>query len=201
MPSRMNPALEVNLLSGFETGYANAVSSFTRLINEKVRYYNLYSGFLTLDSPAFIESAALKRKGSDQLLTTEVFGELTGKSYLLIPETDYAILTKTIPESDNPQVSLKDEFAKELDNILSAAVITELSNQLKLKVYGDVPVLVGNVAGDFKEIILNDFRVGTNEVFVTAIGFKFDNHPTFNPAFIWILNSHILKTLAPHLPK
>lgn len=201
MPSGINPAIERHLATGFNTGYANAVTSFRKLLNERVSYHSIYSGFLSLDSPSFIESTALKRKSPDLLLTTEVFGELTGKSYLLIPETDYATLTKTTPDSDIPQFSFKDEFAKELDNILSAAVITELSNELKLKIYGDVPILVGKVAGDLKDIILSDFSTETNEIFVTAIGFTLEDNPTFNPAFVWVLNSHILRAIAPHVSK
>jgi hypothetical protein len=201
MLSRINPAVERDLLTGFETGYANAVASFNKLTNENFNYKILCSGFFALDSQPFMESAVLNRKGSDLLLTTEVFGELTGKSYLLIPERDYAHLTKSIPEDESHSFSFKEEFAKELDNILSAAVITQLSNELRLKIYGDVPILVGKIAGDLKEIIIRDFGENTNEVFLTGISFSFDRNPDFNMRFIWVLNSHLLKAIASQVSK
>lgn len=192
---RKKSPLEDYLKSAFNTGYANAASSLRKLTKDKVYFNNFHFGFYRLDSSYLAEDGLFSRNGANLVLTTEVFGDLVGKSYLLISDREFEVLTQEIPESTNPDINFKEEFAKELDNILSASVITALSNELKLKIYGDIPVLVGKMSCNVEDLIYDDFSGQAGEVYVTAIYFSFENQPSLNPFFIWVVNSKTLDIL------
>lgn len=202
MPDRKKRAISDDLKSAFDLGYANASSSLRTLKKDKVSYNNFHQGFYKLDAGYRFDQDLFSRKESAILITTEIFGDLSGKSYLLISDKEFDSLTHQIQESTNPGINLKEEFVKELDNILSASVITELSNELNLKAYGDVPILIGKMGGPIEDIIYDDFGQTGEELYVTSIYFSFEREPSINPRFIWVLNLESLKdpTNSSHLP-
>ena len=131
--------------------------------------------------------------GSDYLVTTEIFGDVTGKSYLFLTEDEFQILTAIIPQSPDPKVDFKKEFLKEVDNILSASVITRLANELRVKMYGDVPRLIESSGGTPSTLLTADFSKITPEVYVNAILFSFATQPAISLLFIWALDSRTLE--------
>jgi len=77
-------------------------------------------------------------KGQQHVLFTSLMGQLWGHSYLLINQADALQLQQlTLPQYQTKVADV--EFLKEIDNILAAAVISELSNRLARTVYGGVP--------------------------------------------------------------
>lgn len=179
------------LKNAFDSGYQNAATSFSTLAKAKIVFQNLNDGFHTIDD-AFNEQNFFTRTGSYLLLTTEIFGDVTGKSYLLFSTEDFNILTREVPESKDPNLNLKEEFAKELDNILSASVITKLSNTLHCKMYGDIPILVGTVSARVEDLIYDDFSEQGPEIYINAGCFSMENNPSVRPLFIWVVDSHTL---------
>lgn len=195
MLKRKKPAIEAGLKNAFDTGYANAVSSFRMMTKDKVYFNNFRFGFYRPDSVSFTQHELFTRNETKLLITTDVFGDLTGKSYLLISDHEFDTLTSGVIEGTDAKVDLKLEYVKELDNILSASVITALSNELELKIYGDIPVVAGKIAGNIVDIIQEDFGDHSREVYVTAIYFSFENRPSLNPFFIWVVDSKALKSV------
>lgn len=189
------PATDAGLSSAFNTGYVNATASLRTLTKDKVYFNNFYFGFYRADAVLLANQSLFFRNDSSLLITTDVFGDLSGKSYLLISENEFDTLTREIRQSEDPEIDLKMEYAKELDNILSASVITALANQLQLRIYGDIPVVVGKVNGNMDEIIQEDFRAYPDEIYVTAVYFSFEDKPALTPFFIWVVNSKDLKRL------
>ena len=179
----------------FESGFTNAASSLTKMVKDKIYFNNFHFGVHKLEPNFLKEYASFSRNKGNLLITTEIFGEVTGKSYLFLSDEEYDVLTSGIPESKNPTINLKEEFLKEVDNILSASVITRLSNELNLKMYGDIPILVGNVHGDIEDIIYDDFNEQTEDVYINSISFSFEKQPVINPFFIWVVNNDVLKAL------
>lgn len=179
----------------FEYGHMNAISSLSRMTRNKIRYDNFLMDFHVLDSAYPAQVSCFNRQGPNLLLTTEVFGDVTGKSYLFISDTEFNLLTSGVPESKGAKMDLKEEFVKELDNILSASVITCLSNELKRKMYGDVPVLVGKVHGKIEDIIYDDFGEQASEIYLNSGHFSFHDHPNLRPLFIWVIDSSTLQFL------
>lgn len=191
-------SLKGELKNAFNIGYSNAAASLRKLVNEKVYFNHFHVGYYKLDSTNFIKHDFFGQNVAGRLLTTEIFGELAGKSYLFLSDDEYEILTRGIPESKNQEINFKDEFAKELDNILSAAVITALSNELDLQIYGDIPVMAGRPDNDIQKMIYSDFNSHAGEIYVTAMHFSFDNYPSISPYFVWVLDSKTLKALEPN---
>ncbi|MEQ9415402.1 MAG: AAA family ATPase [Cyclobacteriaceae bacterium] len=74
---------------------------------------------------------------------------------------------------------------KEIDNILSTAVITEFSNALNIKIYGDVPHLypVSDIEG--LNLAMGNEK-GEDDYFILAnANFEFDEHVSICPVFVW----------------
>jgi len=189
--------IEGSLKNAFESGYSNAAASLSKMIKDKICFNNSYFGFHRMDSNDFSNKKSFSRNESNILITTEIFGDVTGKSYFLISDREFDLLTHGIPEGRDPNVNLKEEFAKELDNILSASVITKLSNELNQKMYGDIPVLVGKVNGRIEDIIYDDFNELSEEIYVNSTFFLFENNPDIMPFFVWVVDSSAIRILEP----
>ncbi|NER85314.1 MAG: hypothetical protein F6K42_38630, partial [Leptolyngbya sp. SIO1D8] len=80
---------------------------------------------------------------------------------------------------------------KEIDNIISATVITQLSNALEASIYGDVPKLfeLNNMA-EFHDI-MNESSEGYYLLVTT--NFIFDGYGTISPIFIWKIDKKLAK--------
>ena len=134
--------------------------------------------------------------GPDQevhLIKTELMGELKGTSHLIFSEKEVAKLYEAcLPESvakDDSKEStiMKLGFLTEIDNMVSAAVITEFSNSLDMEIYGDVPSLKVMKATD-----LNDFIVKDSSEFESIIHFKAvfkGKELDICPDFIWVFHN------------
>src|SRR5690606_8992688 len=168
MSAKKRLATLTDLEEAFIQGYVNASSSLEALRNAKVQYRQFHSGSYRLNQVQEFDHDLLS-SGRDMVVTTEIFGDLVGKSYLLISTSEFESLTRDIPDSEMPGINMKVEFVKELDNILSASVITELSNRLRIRAFGDVPIVASESSASIGEVIFDDFRSQTDAVYVTAI--------------------------------
>ncbi|MBY0426214.1 MAG: hypothetical protein K2Q22_11300, partial [Cytophagales bacterium] len=98
---------------------------------------------------------------------------------------------KTLGASASNQ-ALNEAFLLEIDNIISASVITELSNALNLRIYGDVPKLF---KVNSKELI--DFmssKIEKHDPSSMIFGnttFQFDKQDSVHPQFIWKISRKI----------
>lgn len=185
--------LEIELKEAFESGFSNATASLSKLIGQKIYFNNFHYGTCQLESGYLTNENYENTKGPSILLTTEIFGDWSGKSYLFLSEKELNILTTGIPESKNQSISLKEEFVKEVDNIISAAVITKLSDELGIKMFGDVPNLIGKTSSHTENIIADDFSETTEQVYINSIYFSFNDHPLIRPLFVWVLDCSTMK--------
>ncbi|MEO9484747.1 MAG: hypothetical protein ABJG47_14910 [Ekhidna sp.] len=127
------------------------------------------------------------------LIKTELLGELKGTSHLIFSEKEVAKLYEAcLPEKiakDNSKESviMKLGFLTEIDNMVSAAVITEFSNCLDVEIYGNVPSLKV-----LKATELNEFIVKESSEFESIIHFKAVFHGKeldICPDFIWVFHN------------
>lgn len=127
------------------------------------------------------------------LIKTELMGELKGTSHLIFSEKEVAKLYEAcLPEKiakDNSKESviMKLGFLTEIDNMVSAAVITEFSNFLDVEIYGNVPSLKV-----LKATELNEFIVKESSEFESIIHFKAVFHGKeldICPDFIWVFHN------------
>ena len=130
------------------------------------------------------------------MLTTHVEGELGGVCYLIFTGEEVKRLhKKSLPESIlNDADKLKvmgDAILLEMDNIISASVITQFSNFFKYKMHGGVPSLDKMEKGE-----LSNFLMQSQNKFSRFIYF----HSEFstgdldvNPEFVWFLDEQFFK--------
>ncbi|MEP4002539.1 MAG: hypothetical protein ABJM12_19170 [Ekhidna sp.] len=127
------------------------------------------------------------------LIKTELMGELKGTSHLIFSEKEVsklyeACLPEKIAKDDsNESTIMKLGFLTEIDNMVSAAVITEFSNFLDAEIYGNVPSLKV-----LKATELNEFITKESSEFESIIHFKAVFHGKeldICPDFIWVFHN------------
>lgn len=187
MLKTLNQNTADKLNNSFDAGYANATTALARMTGLQIGFNKFHAGFhrvgeARVDDPTFLNQGSL-------LLTTEIFGDITGKSYLFLSDKEMDLLTVGIPVGKDASINLKEEFLKELDNILSASVITKLSNELKVKMYGNIPLLQGKTLAKIEDTIEDDFSEQTEAIYINAISFFIEGHPEMKPGFVWVLDS------------
>lgn len=183
---------EPKLKEAFASGYEHATLAFSKLIQANVQYDNFHHGSLSFDSLELIHP---RYAGSDQpkiLLTTEIFGEVNGKSYLYFTKEEADLITRAVPTAKG--LDLKQEFLKEVDNILSASVITKLSNQLGKQMYGDIPILIEQTSASLHGLVEDDFSEIAERVYINSSRFLLEGYPRLQPLFVWVLNPIILSS-------
>ena len=137
--------------------------------------------------------------GPDQdvhLIKTELLGELKGTSHLIFSEKEVAKLydaclpEKIVKDNSKESMIMKLGFLTEIDNMVSAAVITEFSNFLNMEIYGNVPSLKVMKATE-----LNDFIVKDSSEFESIIHFKAvfqGKELDICPDFIWVFHNKFI---------
>jgi chemotaxis protein CheY-P-specific phosphatase CheC len=133
----------------------------------------------------------LKYKVNAHLLITDVVGELEGVCCLVFSEEEAKQFQNTaLPKEITGDLAMfelmKDAILLEVDNIISASIITEFSNLLKRKMHGSVPQLkvVNNI--EFEEFVNEHLRskshiINLKTVFISA-------EKSFSPMFICFLD-------------
>ncbi len=174
---------------------ANAADAFSKMAGEKV----LVQQFdLTIGTPG---ARAVLPEGFEaalHVLTTEVKGNLEGKSYLVFNQSDTKRICQVFAPGQATYTGeglgeLEEALLLELDNILSAAVITQLSNFLDTFIYGGVPGLRTLSHGE----ALTRFGAETEHFDVVFhIHARFKSYRTnLQPSFIWYFKSEFLEAI------
>ncbi|MTI40055.1 hypothetical protein [Fulvivirga lutimaris] len=171
-------------------GYIKAAKSFSLMAKQEITIKPT-SIEISKDDLKVIKSI----KGDDELIliTTSIIGELGGKSYLIFNEQESrAVHEACMPHTEDEYARTMESEAilKELDNILSAAVITEFSNYLDTMIFGDVPILSRSNQAAVKNKIINDFNGDGSDsgyFMIANTEFEFQNNTHLKPQFIWKL--------------
>lgn len=126
------------------------------------------------------------------VLTTNVKGELEGACYLIFTAEEVEkLLNKSLPssvlEDEAKKNVMGDAILLELDNIISASVITQFSNFFKYKMYGDVPGLDKVQKDDVNDLLLKD--AGDYKSFIYFHSEFSTGEMDINPEFIWFLDA------------
>ncbi|MES2731562.1 MAG: hypothetical protein V4714_07430 [Bacteroidota bacterium] len=172
---------------------ANAADSFSKMANERVliRDYDLQ-----ILEKTHWDNQLLNANDTDwYVLTTDVIGKLAGKSYLLLNHSDaekiFHIFTPSQAEIQLGQLTvLQEAVLLELDNIVTAAMVTQLSNFLSLTIYGDVP----NLRYLNRDLTLNYLKSNVEQYDVIInVRARFQSYETnMSPSFICFFKSEFL---------
>ncbi|SMG39325.1 Chemotaxis protein CheY-P-specific phosphatase CheC [Marivirga sericea] len=178
----------------FLKGYEKASQSFSSLSGAPVsiKNFELFLG----EGPDFLQKIIKTKNPS--ILTTDIIGEAKGRSYLVFSEADAQavpdmLIQKMKSLQSNPDYA--EIILKEVDNMVSAAVITELSNQLDLKIYGDVPKMIFPKEAD-RAWLQNEIEHHEDMfAILSSANFSFEGNMKINPYFIWILDKQFYSVL------
>ena len=139
----------------------------------------------------------LDRKGQENihLLITKVVGEIQGVCCLIFSEEEAehlrnVALPDEIKSSPEMMAEMSDGILLEVDNIISASVITHFSNVLKAKMHGDVPALK---KVNYTEMI--DFVRSEISDKLYLVSFKTSFHSSnvhFKPEFLWLFEQNFI---------
>ncbi len=177
-------------------GLQKAAESLTFFMNETITLKDFENDKL-LDNPP----VELIKKSDEQnilLLTTKVIGELKGVCCLIFSEEEanhlrQAALPPEILNSPEMMAEMSDGIMLEVDNIISASVITQFSNMLKVKIYGGVPDLKRVNYAEMETIIQEDIE---NELYLISFKTSFESTKVaFNPEFVWLFDQTFIESV------
>ena len=123
-------------------GLSMAKASMEQILQSPISIEKIEYGTSDLDVGRFGES-----ESEVHVIKTELMGELKGTSHLIFSETEVdklyrsSLPAKIVDDDSNESTIMKLGFLTEIDNMVSAAVITEFSNFLGIEIYGNVPSL------------------------------------------------------------
>lgn len=133
-----------------------------------------------------------KDESNIHLLTTKVIGEMKGICCLIFSEEEADHLRKAaLPQEilDSPEMmeEMSDGIMLEVDNIISASVITQFSNLLKVKIHGGVPSLKKVTSKEMEEFISGEVD---QELYLISFKTSFESSKAnFNPEFVWLFDN------------
>ena len=182
-----------------DTGYAHAARAFFCLVKQQVSFQTISFGVFQIGATAPLND----QEKCLTLVLTDVLGELDGRSYLVLTEAEcVAIQEACLPATgDSHRPTAMDKaLLKEIDNILSAAMITKLSEALGLHIYGGVPQLFTLSPEASREKVREKlFLTDQDYQLVVSAQFLFERSPSVQPQFLWILPAAFLDHVQGYL--
>jgi chemotaxis protein CheY-P-specific phosphatase CheC len=143
-----------------------------------------------------------KDESNIHLLTTKVIGEMKGICCLIFSEEEADHLRKAaLPQEilDSPEMmeEMSDGIMLEVDNIISASVITQFSNLLKVKIHGGVPSLKKVTSKEMEDFISGEVD---QELYLISFKTSFESSKAnFNPEFVWLFDNTFIDCIKNYI--
>ncbi len=174
-------------------GLVKAAESLSFFMNETVTLKE------TNDSGSdFPLSLSKKADQNIHLLVTKVIGEIKGVCWLIFSEEEAdhlrsAALPAEILNSPEMMAEMSDGIMLEVDNIISASVITQFSNLLKIKIHGGVPNLEKVSYPEMENLVQEQMD---KERFLINFSTSFESSKAnFNPEFVWLFDNDFIECI------
>ncbi len=169
-------------------GLLKSAESLSFFMKEKIELDKMDYSFNKSSNPADFTT---KTGNNVHLLLTEVVGELKGLCCLIFTEDEANKLRQTAlpPEIiNNPEImaEMSDGILLEIDNIISASVITQFSNILKHKIHGGVPQIKKMNNNEINQFIKGKLD---NDMLIINFNTHFiSQNLDFSPQFLWLFD-------------
>lgn len=183
---------EEHLIQVLNAGFEKAADSFARLINRAISVVPSKS---VLFHPFENHSTLSGKKGDLYVLTTPIIGDVKGKSFLIFNKDESEEIFKSLQSPKDE--AIRDAFLLEIDNIISAAVIAELSRSFGLEIFGDVPQLIKTNSKDLFSMLMEEAKKDPSSSAVFSnTSFLFSNKESIHPQYAWILSKKIFDKIS-----
>ncbi|MDX2304346.1 MAG: hypothetical protein NW226_16190 [Microscillaceae bacterium] len=170
---------------------AHAAQSLSRLLKDEVKLLKLD---LREDRQGLPTVSDHLGKTDCFLLRTDIFGEFRAQSNLIISEEEAHKIWKI---TQPPNISLQDEMREaillELDNILTASVISEMVNILRLEAFGGIPKLEKTNPHKIMEELFKEDNIYNYYFFLNTV--MVCKNTQISPSFIWLFKEELIDTI------
>ncbi len=176
-------------------GLVKSAESLSFFMNETISLKD-FDAEKNLDNPPL--ELGKKDESNIHLLTTKVIGEMKGICCLIFSEQEAnhlrsAALPPEILNSPEMMAEMSDGIMLEVDNIISASVITQFSNLLKVKIHGGVPDLKKVSFEEMEDYISREVN---NELYLISFKTSFESSKAqFNPEFVWLFDNTFIDNI------
>lgn len=176
------------LIHVMNSGFERAAVSFSQLVRKPVKITSSQSILVRHDSEL---SCISEEEGDLSILMTQIIGDISGKSFLIFNQEESNEIFRSL-NFGSQNKELNEAFLLEIDNIISASVISDLSNSLGIEVYGDVPQLIKIHSRDLQSFMQSEISKDEPSAMIfTNTTFSFQSHDKVHPQFIWKLSSKV----------
>lgn len=180
------------LIRIMNSGFDKAAVSFSKFVNREVKIVNSQSLLIKQDNFSYMS----EEQGELYVLVTQMIGEISGKSFLIFSQDESQEIFRALNTSVSND-ALKEAFLMEIDNIISASVIAEISNKLAIEIYGDVPHLLKVNSKDLQPFLSTEMTSEDNSsIIFSNTTFQFDKKDKIHPQFIWKISSKIFDMIS-----
>ena len=165
-------------------GFTRAAQALSQMVHRPVRVETVRMNANRADMRNTVSGSV----DAETVLITEVVGEVGGRSYLMFSDQEsHALQVACLPAAlKGPQRTIMGEAVlKEIDNVLSATVITTLSEELKLSIYGGAPQLSLSGAPKEKNRTSNYSLSEDEHCLFVSTRFFIGKKPLGQSQFIW----------------
>jgi chemotaxis protein CheY-P-specific phosphatase CheC len=136
-----------------------------------------------------------KKEDKIYLLTSTIMGDLKGIAYLLFSEEEVKTIMKSIypnKEFDTEKYIKKSrDLILEVDNVITASVVTQFANYFDYKTYGGVPQLDIVSRADLEDIIKNG--ITDNNYVLDFKAQLISESVNVNAEFIWFVDDQFIE--------
>lgn len=178
------------LIHVMNNGFSRAAASFSKFMGNNVKISSSQTAIARQNDLPITPDG----KGDIYILITQIIGDLSGKSYFVFNEDQSNNLAMLAGHSSSVHVDepMKEALLTEIDNIISAAVISELSEALQTEIYGDVPVLKKVPQSGLKEFLEKENQHGdASGSLISSTVFQFNVDKHIHPQFHWKLSEKV----------
>jgi chemotaxis protein CheY-P-specific phosphatase CheC len=174
-------------------GFEKAAKSFSTLVNRPLTFSHLNMLMVHHDQEFTYVSG---ERDNLMVLTTNIIGELSGKSFLILNDQERAEICRLVSPTKELDIKLQEALLLEIDNIISASVIGQLADDLEIEVYGDVPNLQYVKPENIQEFLANGISSeNPSSILLCNTTFVLDTHEHIHPKFIWKLSEKVFQIM------
>ena len=182
----------INARAILEGSIIRSAQCFSEMINSRVHIEDLS---IVFDSAMLNLSSQNQGEGS-VLLKTEIVGAIGGINYAIYGKEEVKLLCGQVLDGNLEKTQYYEfmiGFLKEVENVLAAAMVTEIANHLDEPIFGDVPKIEAVSADGVMEII--ERETGTlNPNTVISCGFSIPS-VNISPKILWFFNDSLVDAI------
>lgn len=172
-----------------QSAFLNSAAAFSKFINKKVTIQAV-----VVDHSDKISVTTADENKSMYVLLSQLKGDLRGKCYLNFSPSQAKeffriCLSPEYAKSDNMNAAI----LMELDNILTAAVVSIIANRLQINTFAYIPHLLRITTQQLAVLIANDYEEDNLILHFKTI-FKIDD-VDLSPEFIWIVEKKLINII------